>query len=201
MSDDTKDERKHAYADFVAAHAEMKNAVLNKINPHFKSKYADLTAVREATTPALKKYGLAIIQYPTLNGEQFVLISRLIHRSGYVINESFFPLASNGTPQQVGSQITYARRYTWASLCGIAADEDDDANEGNGVGSIVPTKDYHKIANQINASILAANTIKELLDVWSDNMPEVREIKAKSERAYLALQDSYNKKAEALNNA
>jgi hypothetical protein len=31
--------------------------------------------------------------------------------------------------QQLGPAITYARRYAWASLLGIAAEEDDDGND------------------------------------------------------------------------
>lgn len=116
------------FADLIAAQAEMKNAVLNRTNPHFKSKYADLTSVREATLPALTKYGLGILQKPTMIDGRFVLISRLIHKSGVVLEECEYPLSVNGKPQAIGSEITYARRYTWAALCGISADEDDDAN-------------------------------------------------------------------------
>ena len=43
------------------AQSAMGNAVLNKMNPHFKSKYADLASVREATLPALTANGLAIV--------------------------------------------------------------------------------------------------------------------------------------------
>lgn len=117
-----------AFADFAAAQAEMVNATFNRVNPHFKSKYADLSAVREATMPALTKHGLAILQMPTLKDGRLVLVSRLIHKSGQVLAECEYPLTTDGKPQQVGSEITYARRYTWAALCGIASDEDDDAN-------------------------------------------------------------------------
>ena len=117
-----------AFAALVAAQGEMDNAALNRTNPHFKAKYADLTSVREATMPALTKHGLGILQKPTMKDGQFVLISRLVHKSGVVIEECEYPLTTGGKPQQVGSEITYARRYTWAALCGISADEDDDAN-------------------------------------------------------------------------
>jgi hypothetical protein len=32
----------------------------------------------------------------------------------------------------MGSALTYAKRYSWAALCGIAAEEDDDANAAQG---------------------------------------------------------------------
>jgi predicted metal-dependent hydrolase len=34
----------------------------------------------------------------------------------------------SGKPQEIGSALTYARRYSLSALLGIAADEDDDAN-------------------------------------------------------------------------
>lgn len=132
-----------AYADFVAAQAEMENATFNRVNPHFKSKYADLSAVREATMPALTKHGLAIIQMPTLKDGRLVLISRLIHKSGQVVAECEYPLTTDGKPQQVGSEITYARRYTWAALCGIASDEDDDANIAQSAPQKIPDAAPH----------------------------------------------------------
>lgn len=112
----------------AAAQAEMSNAVLNKTNPHFKSRYADLAAIRDAVMPALTKHGIAVIQLPTIHNGAFVLITHLRHGGGEII-ESIYPLpGSSGKPQEIGSAITYARRYSLAAMCGISAEEDDDAN-------------------------------------------------------------------------
>jgi hypothetical protein len=46
-------------AALAKAQGEMKNAGLNKVNPHFKSKYADLPTIRDAVTGVLSKHGLA----------------------------------------------------------------------------------------------------------------------------------------------
>jgi hypothetical protein len=43
------------------AQAEMKNAKLNKVNPHFKSRYADLAEIRDTVTPSLSKNGIAVV--------------------------------------------------------------------------------------------------------------------------------------------
>ena len=48
-----KDEHENLYAALLAAQGEMPNAIINKTNPHFKNKYADLEAVREAAIPVL----------------------------------------------------------------------------------------------------------------------------------------------------
>ena len=109
------------------AQAEMKNAPLNKVNPHFKNKYADLASIRDATIPALAKHGIAITQRCMYTeGGAYLLVTRLAHKSGGYI-ESEYPLPTSATPQALGSALTYGRRYTWAALCGIASEEDDDA--------------------------------------------------------------------------
>lgn len=126
-------------ADALAkAQAEMKNAPLNKVNPHFKSKYADLAAIRDACMPALCKHGLSVTQVTGMVEGQFVLRTRLMHSSGEWV-ESVYPLPLDiGKPQAMGSAITYARRYCLAALAGLSAEEDDDANAAQGAGNATP---------------------------------------------------------------
>lgn len=111
------------------AQGEMKNATLNKINPHFKSKFADLAAVRDATIPALARNGLSIVQFTRITADRLSLVTRLMHESGESIDGEFPLPPFNTPPQAMGSALTYAKRYCWSAMCGIAADEDDDANE------------------------------------------------------------------------
>lgn len=124
-------------AALAEAQGEMKNAVLNKTNPHFRSRYADLAAIRDATLPALSKHGLALTQTTQATADGLFLVTRLIHKSGQEISGTY-PLPVTGKPQELGSALTYARRYAWSSICGITADEDDDgeaaskAPAGNG---------------------------------------------------------------------
>jgi hypothetical protein len=112
--------------DLAAAQAEMGNAAYNKVNPHFKSKYADLAGVREATLPILTKYGFAVIQTTFYLDGILFLKTELAHKSGDN-RVSEYPIAP-GTPQQQGSALTYARRYSWSAITGIASEEDDDGN-------------------------------------------------------------------------
>jgi hypothetical protein len=113
----------------AAAQGEMKNATLNKVNPHFKSKYADLAAIRDTVTPALAKHGIAVVQGTDTEENSIVVFTRLIHSSGQWI-ESRFPIPYD-KPQAMGSGITYGRRYTLSAVTNIAADEDDDGNAAN----------------------------------------------------------------------
>lgn len=115
------------FAALAKAQGQMANATLNKINPHFKSRYADLAAIREAVTPALAANDLAVAQVIQSTERGPVLVTVLGHKSGAAI-ESHHPLPPMGKPQEFGSALSYARRYSIAALCGIGAEEDDDAN-------------------------------------------------------------------------
>jgi hypothetical protein len=128
----TSDSINEIAAALAKAQSEMKNAHLNKVNPHFKSKYADLAGIRDAVTPALSKNGIAVVQGTEVSVSQMghmVVYTRLVHSSGQWI-ESEFPIAID-KPQAMGSAYTYAKRYSLSAICNIAADEDDDANAAN----------------------------------------------------------------------
>lgn len=115
-------------AALAAAQGEMQNAAFNKKNPHFKSSYADLSAIRDAVTPALAKHGLAVTQTLDWRDGAAFLVTRLVHKGGGSI-EGSYPLPPNhGDPQKFGSALTYSRRYSLAALCNIASEEDDDGN-------------------------------------------------------------------------
>jgi hypothetical protein len=113
----------------ASAQSEMKNAKLNKVNPHFKSKYADLAEIRDTVTPALSKHGLAMVHGLDPSDNGIHVVSRLLHKSGQWI-ESRFPIAYD-KPQVMASGVTYGRRYNSSALTNISADDDDDANAAN----------------------------------------------------------------------
>lgn len=111
----------------AAAQAEMSNAPFNQTNSHFKNKYADLASIRDATIPHLAKHGLSIHQVTQMWDQGMFLVTRLGHVSGSWL-ESVYPLPNSSKPHEMGSAITYARRYSWAAITGIAAEEDEDGN-------------------------------------------------------------------------
>lgn len=111
----------------VAASGEFDAATKSATNPHFRSKYADLDTVVSATAPALRKHGLAIIQRFTVDD---TLQTILVHSSGEWISGEQRLHAAKLDPQGIGSASTYARRYGWMAIIGIAP-EDDDGNAGS----------------------------------------------------------------------
>ena len=90
--------------------------------------YADLTDVTVALAPLLGKLGLAFTSKPTINAEgQFVLAYKLVHVSGETDEGQYLlPSPERVSPQQLGSFITYARRYSLCAVTGLAPGGDDD---------------------------------------------------------------------------
>ncbi len=108
------------------AQSAMKAAVINRVNPHFKNKYADLAAVIDAVRKPFADNGLSFTHTMHPFEGNLSLVCTLRHVSGeYII--STYPLPANAKPQELGSALTYGRRYTLSAIAGIAADEDDDA--------------------------------------------------------------------------
>jgi hypothetical protein len=93
----------------------------NAKNPHFKNTYADLNALIEAVEPILLENSLILLQ-PIKDGKVFTEIVDI--ESGESVVSSI-DLPTSGNPQQMGSAITYFRRYTLQSLLSLQADDDD----------------------------------------------------------------------------
>jgi ERF superfamily len=86
--------------------------------------YADLTDVTEAIMPLMSPLGLSFTARPTVFGDRFVLQYALMHASGQEIGGEY-PLI-DGSPQEIGTAITYARRYALCAVTGLAPGGDDD---------------------------------------------------------------------------
>ena len=100
--------------------------VATKSGGSYSYDYADLAQVSQVIVPMLGAAGLAWITKPTLLPDgKLALAYRLLHTSGES-EEGLYPLPSTGSPQEIGSAITYARRYTLCSVTGVAPEQDDD---------------------------------------------------------------------------
>lgn len=116
------------YAAFVKAQKEFAPALKSATNPHFKSKYADLSACVEAVIDALHNHGLAMIQRTHDDDKGVTVETVFIHESGESMEGGRLHVpAAKQDPQGYGSALTYARRYSLMAACGIAP-EDDDGN-------------------------------------------------------------------------
>jgi hypothetical protein len=116
----------------VSAQAEFSAVPKGSTNPFFKSKYAGLPEVVSHTAPVLAKHGLAVSQFIT-HAEDGTdsLLTYLLHKSGQFIAYSMILHLPKSDPQGQGSAVTYARRYSYMSVLGLVADEDDDGNKAS----------------------------------------------------------------------
>lgn len=115
------------------AQGEIRNAPKDSTNPHYKAKYADLASVWNVAREPLSKHGLSVIQLTGGGPTAITITTRLMHSSGQWVESclSMEPVSRQPgqkiTPQDVGSCITYARRYGLSAMVGVAPDDDDDA--------------------------------------------------------------------------
>jgi len=103
-------------------------ALKSSTNPHFKSRYADLSACVEAVIEGLNGAGIALVQRTSEDTTGVTVETVFIHESGEMLEcgKLHVPAAKHD-PQGYGSALTYARRYSLMAACGIAP-EDDDGN-------------------------------------------------------------------------
>jgi len=132
-----------------AAQGAIEAASKGAVNPYFKSKYADLNALREVIREPLAANGLSITQCAgtVSNGERVEVETMLMHSSGEYLRDTLvlpvgrkYDKEGEAMPvdvQSIGSAITYARRYALSSILSLAAD-DDDGNAA--VGSAPPAR-------------------------------------------------------------
>jgi hypothetical protein len=106
--------------------ASIEDAPKDKVNPHFKSKYADLATILQTVRPILAANGLSVTQTTGVTPEgAMVLTTTLLHKSGQWMSGDYLLEPAQRTPQGMGSAMTYGRRYALAAIVGIAQDDDD----------------------------------------------------------------------------
>jgi len=153
-------------------------------NPHFKSKYADLATILDAVEVPLAKLGIAIVSHSSYEGEQWIETTSLKFGSEYLSSQ--FPLFGT-KPQELGSSITYARRFNLQSLLNLAA-IDDDANAANNANAIVKVYPTAAAGKKAFAAIMdSLNSCEHLEDLaieWARNTDELAKQKAWHDISY-----------------
>ena len=128
MNKPAKIETETLASSMALAFAEIEAATKSATNPHFRSKYADLSAVIDSVKPALIKHGLFFTQRPEPS-EDGVIVETVLHHAGgesLSLGKLYVP-ANKRDAQGFGSAMTYARRYALQTAFGVPT-EDDDGN-------------------------------------------------------------------------
>lgn len=145
---------------FVKAKREFAPALKTSVNPHFRSKYADLAACLEAVNDALLNNGIAVYQETSMCESGVIVETVFLHESGESFKGGMLHVpASKQDPQGYGSALSYARRYSIMAACGIAS-EDDDGNAASrpkqdvevALKGIKEAKDIETLKSQFNAA-------------------------------------------------
>lgn len=123
----------HANIDeaFLAAQAEFPEIPKDRENPHFKSRYSTLDAIKTATRMPLNKHGILQTERTEQANGRLVVTAILRHAGSQTEMTNSASIDEAATVQGLGSQITYLRRYSLGPLLGICSDEDDDGNLGS----------------------------------------------------------------------
>ena len=125
---------------FVKAQKAFGPALKTNTNPHFRSKYADLSACVEAVIDALNENGIALVQQCHESQTGVIVETMFLHESGESMScGSLHVPAAKQDPQGYGSALTYARRYSLMAACGIAPEDDDGNAASKAKTMIVPT--------------------------------------------------------------
>lgn len=127
-------------------------------NPFFKSKYTPLEDILKKLNPILDKEGLII--YHSSSGQS--VDTRAVDTESGEYIESHFTIKQDLKPQEIGSTITYGKRYNIGMIFNIITDEDDDANASVNYG-----KETKKISVFEQAmKIIKAEKDKSKLEEW-----------------------------------
>lgn len=186
------------------AQSKMEPAKFNRVNPHFKNRYADFTSCMDACRSPLAENGLAVMQYCETINDKLTLVTTLAHSSGQWI-KSYFPLnPRNMDSQSIGSAMTYAKRYSLSAMLGIVSDEEEDddgeAAHGRGKSEVIKSQTPQQKLNSDQLSVLKSlhnkldHVCKEKIYAWLLNTYKTNKL----EDLYV---ESYQKVLGAFENA
>lgn len=124
----------------------------------YKYRYADLADVIDHVRPVLAANDLAAVQMVRASETGNTLVTRLVHKSGQFL-ESTYPLPRQAAAQEMGSAITYARRYSLCAILGIAAEDDDDGKKAGAAPAEETQRD--ELIERMGAASLGNRAVME----------------------------------------
>ena len=183
----------------IKAQSEMTFASKTGTNPHFKSGYAPLETVIDAVKNPLNDNGIFYLQKVYL-AEGGQCVETEFHGHGGVIKAGrVYVPADKQTPQGYGSALTYAKRYSLITACGLPS-EDDDGNSAESNYKAKPKAKPKAEPKQNKQDDSEANVLYEALSMGvsgSSSMESLKENWKANQDAIKKLEnanlDVYNK--------
>jgi hypothetical protein len=152
-------------AALAKAQGQMSSAKKDSLNPHLKTNYADLASVWNAIRVPLSANGLSVVQLASCASGIATVETILMHSSGQQITGTI-SVPAGTTAQQIGSAITYARRYALSAIVGIAPDDDDDGDGGGGGESPTTKPKFQPVSGE------QAKALNTLLTQTKTDLPK-----------------------------
>jgi hypothetical protein len=138
-----------------------------KAGGEYSYNYADLGSTWDAGRAPLTENGLSISQLPSFGDGWLMLDTILMHSSGQYISSQMRTRADEMDVKSIGSAITYLRRYAFAAIIGLVADEDDDGSAPNPTAAVTKTAEPHTNGSAPNKA--SEKQIKMLFAIWNKN--------------------------------
>lgn len=115
-----------AQAEFTTVTKTSSATVPTKSGGKYTYTYANLADVSAAVLPILARHGLSFTCLPEPGERGWIITGTLLHESGEQLT-AWLPLYG-ATPQEIGSSLTYMRRYLLGAITGVVTDDDDDGS-------------------------------------------------------------------------
>ena len=110
------------------AQSHFSEAEKNKVNPYFKSKYADLSSIWKACREGLSKANVNVTQWLVDMGDDKIHVqTRIAHEGEWLMCRFSLPIGKKDA-HGYGSASTYCKRFALAAALGISDSDDDDGN-------------------------------------------------------------------------
>jgi hypothetical protein len=147
------------FAALALAQSEVENATKGSVNPHFKSRYADLAEVLNTVRPVFAKHGIAIIQSTGFSDGLVSVTTALVHKEGGYVTSVASCTPAKVDAQGVGAATTYLRRYSLAAATGVAQEDDDGQSAAHSRSAPIapPAKPSNQLLDLLAATEDATN--------------------------------------------
>jgi len=167
----TSNEIDQVAAALAMAQSQCKSLKADKVNPFFKSNYADLSSVIKATKKAFEDNELSVIQGGGDPCQQGLVVTQLLlHSSGQWIETCMVVPLAKQDAQAAGSALTYGRRYLLAASANLAAVEDDDDGESASAPDHTKRRDATALKAITDKQIKQANDFFDGFDATDENI-------------------------------
>lgn len=151
--------------------------------------YADLSDIWESIREPLKASGLAVTQALTGGSDGYMGIRTTVwHESGQCVSDTVQIAVTSRTPQEVGSQITYFKRYALSAVLGLSTEDDDDGAAASRSRHAEPKRtDLDDALDELDDAVLALHLHQGQVasKFYTAHKKPPRQTSAKAVRAFI----------------